>query len=172
MPKKNSIPPEFQNPLLIEALKRRLEEAIKSKEDTIALPVEFKANVGSRILISSTLYESGFLGKPVYVIDCMSQHGFLNLVDVMSLIEGDVHNIHKQDLGTYNRNEKHQMTEIFLNITGKDNVDLNRIIFDQPTLQHMLEQDILYTYGGGGGGNIQSKMSPSTLHTIQYDLVR
>lgn len=144
--------PQYPNYALIEAMRKQLEEAIKAKEGILSLPVEYRASIGGRILPMTSLYEVGVFGEPAFMIDGLSQHGFLSLINVQALRAEDGRNLYEQDLGTYDRDQNRKMTAIYLDIVEK-NLDLSQIIFGKSTLQQLLEDNVVWTYSGGGGSD-------------------
>jgi hypothetical protein len=135
--------PNDQNEQLIAKLRKKLEDAIKSGENTTPLSVQAEGRISGRILPATTLYQIGEVGSPAYFIDGLSQHGLLNLIDIPALRKGDFQNLYHQDVGTYDRDSNRKMEKIYLDIAGKETT-LEQVFFGQDTLNEMVEQGIVH----------------------------
>lgn len=123
-------------------LQKRFEDAIKSSGDTTTLQVEHVVGIRSKMFPLTHLYRIKDISPAVYMVDGLSQHGMLSLINIHALLSGNVQQVYLQQLGTYERDENRLLQTIHLEIAGKG-VSIEQCFFDQELLDNLIAQRLI-----------------------------
>lgn len=130
---------EKDNQELIAFLRQKFGQTIKASGSTIVFPIRRIGRVSGRLLPATSIYEVGEPGSTAYLIDGLSQHGMLSLIDIPALTREDV-DIYRKDMGTYERDTQGAMNTIYLT----QYAPMGQVFFGQDTLDAMIAQRIIF----------------------------